>query len=184
MDDNVTDETDAPVRPTKPSNAPSWAMLGFVFGALFIWALPHHEAPPAPAVTVLAATPAPVSASFRPSRLTLIEDVMAEWSRYAVWQNDLTEVALWNSEKKSFADCYEVMRSGENFYVRSIPRLTRPPLTHGVPAESPLQFTEPQAQRDEWLRERNQLTFRAISEAAQQNIPAIGAKPAPVDEKK
>jgi hypothetical protein len=182
MDDDVADETDAPVRPPKPSNAPSWAMLGFVFGALFMWALPGRETPPAPTVTVTAATPAPSSSAPGPSRLTLIEDVMAEWSRYAVWQNDLTEVALWNSEKKSFADCYEVLRSGEVFYVRSIPRLTRPLLTHGVPEGSPLQFTEPQAQRDEWIRERNQLTFRALSEAAQQNIPAIGAKSA--DDKK
>ena len=163
-----------PPRPPKPSMAPSWAMLGFAFGALFILALPRRAEPPVPEI---ANPPAPAAGAREPAappRFTTIENVFAEWGRAAVWQNDLTEVALWNSEKKSYADCYEVLRTGEILYFRTIPRLTRPVLTHGVSPNSPLQFTEPQTLRDEWMREKNQATFDKISEAARQNIPSMG----------
>jgi hypothetical protein len=173
MNDDVSGESAVPARGTKPSLAPSWFMLGIVLGALFMWALPRHESSP-PVMTESPAVSVREPAS--PPRLTVIEDVFAEWSRYAVWENDLTEVALWNSGKKSFSDYYEVLRSGENYYIRTLPRLTRPILIHGVNPNSPLQFTETQAQLEEWRRDRNQLTFRALSEAAQQNIPAPGAK--------
>jgi hypothetical protein len=84
-------------------------------------------------------------------RATDIEAVFAEWGRYAVWENDLTEVALWDVEKKAYSIYYEILRSGDLYYFRSIPQLTRPLLTHGVPRKSPLQYTEPEEMRREWL---------------------------------
>ena len=178
-DENVPDENARPLRRAKPSMAPSWAMLGFVLGALFVLALPRPAPPAAP---LLPPVPPPVAPPLTLARLSLVENVFAEWSDSAIWANDITEVAMWNGDNKSYSDFYEVMRSGGSFYFRSIPRLTRPVLTHDVKPNAPFQFTETQARRDEWLKERNQLTFRALAEAAQKNIPAPGAKP-PVDPK-
>ena len=134
-----------PPSASRLSKTPSWVTLGFILGALFVWALPQVEktvTPPAGrAVTVQLVRP----------KFTDIEAVFAEWGHQAVWENDLTEVALWDVDKRSYSICYEVLRNGENFYFRSISRLTRPVLTHGLSGPAPLQFTETEAMRREWL---------------------------------
>jgi hypothetical protein len=138
-------------------------MLGFVLGALFVIALPrrHPESPPPPA-----AEPArPPPAARQPPRLTTAEAVFTEWARYAVWENDRTEVAIWNAETGDYTDCFEVLRSGDGYYFRSISRLTRPVLTHGVRPDSPLRFTETEEQRQEWLGQKAQEDWRALGEA-------------------
>ena len=84
--------------------------------------------------------------------MATIEAVFAEWDGYATWDNDLTEVALWNSKTKDFSDCFEVLRSGNAYYFRSIPHLTRPVLTRGVKVNCPLEFTETEEQRQERLK--------------------------------
>ncbi len=141
------DETpDRPPSPARLSKTPSWVLLGFVAGALFVWSLPR-EAPRAAGPS--GPPPAPVLLA-RPLA-TDIEAVFAEWGRYAVWEHDLTEVALWDVDRKSYSICYEILRSGESCYFRSIPKLTRPLLTHGVHVRSPLQYTETEEQRREWL---------------------------------
>jgi hypothetical protein len=129
------------------SKTPSWVMLGFLLGALFVWALPQVEktvARPAPPVAVLRLA--------RP-QATEIEAVFAEWGRFAAWDNDVTEVALWDVDKRTYSICYEVLRTGEKLYFRSITSLTRPVLTHGVPDSAPLLFTETDAMRREWLHQ-------------------------------
>ena len=166
----MEEETPAPPPSRKPSQIPSWAMLGFVLGALFVLALPRHL-PQAPVPPVPAAAPQP-AVRREPLRLMTIEDVFLEWSQYAVWMNDRTEVALWNAETKDYTDCFEVLRSGSACYFRTIPRLTRQALTHGVPEDSPLRFTETEEQRREWLGEKAQEDWRALGEA-------MRAKPAP-----
>lgn len=127
------------------SKTPSWVTLGFVLGALFVWALPRVEktVAPTPGKTVTVQL-------LRPT-LTDIEAVFAEWGQKAVWDNDVTEVALWDVDKRSYSLCYEVLRSGDRFYFRSIPRLTRPVLNHGLKGPAPLQFTETEAMRREWV---------------------------------
>jgi hypothetical protein len=169
-------ESPRPEPKPKPSMAPSWVMLGFIVGAGFIWALPNRRA--APVEPELRAAPPPPSRTV--PQLTTIEAVFAEWGQYAVWDRDLTQVALWSSEAKEYSDCYEVFRGGGSYFFRSIPRLTRPVLTHGVrPDNSPLQFTETEAQRAEWLSEKHQETWRAISSAARENLgPATAPPPA------
>jgi hypothetical protein len=142
-----------PPSAAKLSKTPSWVMLGFLLGALFMWSLPRPPAAaPAPpmAVEIKAVVP---SSPPPPPRLMAIEAMFAQWGKLAVWENDVTEVALWTPETKKFSDYFEVIRSGENLYFRSIPRLTRPILTHGVKQNLPLQFTETEAQREDWLRD-------------------------------
>jgi len=155
------DEAAPPPNPAKPSQIPSWVMLGFVLGAAFVLALPGRRGPPAREAAPPASPPA-VKYVVAP-HLTTVEAVFAEWGKYAVWDNDVTEVALWNADSKDFTDFYEVVRLGDSTYFRSIPHLTRPVLTHGVIAGSPLEFTETDAQREEWLRARDDETWRTLS---------------------
>ena len=150
-----------PELPPKPSMAPSWVLLGFGIGVLFIWMLPRSETP---AAAGLEPAPAPVARSA--PQIAVIEAVFAEWGSAASWENDVTEVALWSSETGGYSQCFQVIRTGGMYFFRSIPRLTRPVLTRGVRDNSPLQFTESEAQRAEWVGAKNQETWRALSEAA------------------
>jgi hypothetical protein len=150
-----------PELPPKPSMAPSWVLLGFGIGVLFIWMLPPSE-PPAAAGLEPAAAPVARSAP----QIAVIEAVFAEWGSAASWENEVTEVALWSSETGSYSQCFQVIRTGGMYFFRSIPRLTRPVLTRGVRDNSPLQFTESEAKRAEWIGAKNQDTWRALSEAA------------------
>ncbi len=145
-------------------------MLGFVIGALFVLALPRREPAPPPAPAPEAA-PAPPPA---PRPMSTIEDVFAQWGKYASWEGDTTEVALWDPATKDYSDCYEVLRSGEAIFFRSIPRLTRPVLRHGMPDgdSSPLLFTETAAQRDAWLKAARDENWRAFGDALHGTRPA------------
>ena len=148
-------EEEAPVTPPeKPSRIPSWAMLGFVL------ALPRRASKPQAEEPVQAV---PLAAPLAPPRLTTIEAVFAAWGKYAVWDGDLTQVALWSAETKNFSDCFEVFRAGDALYFRSIPRLTHPVLTHGVTGDSPLQYTETEAQRQQWLGARMDENWRIMT---------------------
>lgn len=133
--------------PSRPSQIPSWVLLGFVVGALFVWALPHGpKANPEPAAAIKRTT-----VILERPKATDIEAVFADWGRYAVWDRDVTEVALWDVDRKEYSICYEILRVGDSYYFRSIPHLTRTILTHGVPEHSPLVYTETEDQRREWL---------------------------------
>ncbi|MGD1029717.1 MAG: hypothetical protein ABSA05_01120 [Opitutaceae bacterium] len=165
----MEEETPAPPPPSsdKPSQAPSWAMVGFLLGALFVLALPHHETeepaaavPPPPSL----AEPPGKKVPLTPPRISTIEAVFDAYGQDAVWDHDTTQVALWNSESDSFADCFEVLRTPEGYFFRSIPKLTHPVLTHGVKPDSPLRFTETADQRAEWLGEKNEEDWRALQD--------------------
>lgn len=151
-----TEET-TPVPRSRLSKTPSWITLGFVLGALFVYTLPREEKPAGPALSPDA--PTRVVQLERP-KLTEVEAVFAEWERYAVWKNNLTQIVLWDTEKRSFSIYYEVLRQNGDFYFRSIPQLTRPLLTRGVPAEAPLQFAETEESRRAWI-EHGQFEPRA-----------------------
>jgi hypothetical protein len=143
-------------------------MVGFVLGALFVLALPHHEpeAPPPRAAPVQALPePPPQGKPLAPPRISTIEAVFDAYGQYAVWDHDTTEVALWNSEAKSFSDCFEVMRTPEGYFFRSIPHLTHPILTHGVKGDPPIRFTETAEQRADWLGEKNEQDWSALQES-------------------
>ena len=176
-----------PPSPSQLSKIPSWISLGFVLGALFVWALPAPEVeiPPPPDPVETAPVTPPVRSG--PAPLSDIEAVFEVWGRYAIWYNDLSEVALWDTETKAYARYYEVLRSGDSYYFRTIDRLTRPILTHGVLVESPLQFTETEAMRAEWLRETREEDWKMIRESNPLRptptptqppaAPAVGTRP-------
>lgn len=159
MDDDEPQKT-YPLSPAKMSKTPSWVMLGFLLGAAFVWAFKSEV--PKPAAATTAATVTRQAAAAEPARvalttITTIEAVFAEWGHYAVWENDLSELALWNSETKRFSEFYEVRRTGDAYYFRSISKLTRLIIRHGKPLpNSPLQFTETEAQYRDWLENGRQ----------------------------
>jgi hypothetical protein len=135
------------------SKTPSWVMLGFILGALFVSALPRHEAP-APRPIVVAPEGSRRVTLERPM-LTTIEAVFSDWADYAVWEDDTTQVALWNAAVGEFAEFYEVRRVDGTLYFRSIPHLTNPVLRNGqpLPSNCPLRFTESEAHYREWLQQ-------------------------------
>lgn len=165
MSSDPESESAPKAAPRKPSLAFSWATLGFLLGALFVILLPppdrtkEHEAEPAaPPPAAEPAKPLP------PMRLTTIESVFESWSQYAEWTEDMTEVALFDTDTNDYSDCYEVVRAANGIYFfRSIPRLDRPIKDHGVPDNAPLRFTETEEQRQQWLHavdEENAKNFR------------------------
>lgn len=143
-------ETERPPSPARLSKTPSWIMLGFVLGAVAMWSWRLesdrvHRAMPVP-------VPEPPPVKLERPQQSEIEAVFSDWGRFAVWHHDITEVGLWDREKREFAIFYEVLRNGDAYYFRSIPKLTRPVLTHGVNPQSPLQFTETEEARREWMQ--------------------------------
>ncbi len=149
----------------KLSKTPSWVLLGFAAGVLFMWLLPVREAPSAESAPQPPVQP-PVKIEPPPVRsMDEIEAVFAMWGTHAVWAHELTEVSLWDAATGDFSRHYEVLRNGDELYFRSITGLTRPLLTYGVPDDAPLRFTEPESRRDEWLRARRQEILRAITDS-------------------
>ncbi len=172
-------EEERPASPARLSKTPSWITLGFVLGALFVLALPSGDDAPA-----AAAVPEPEPAPVRLERpvLTEIEAVFDDWGESAIWQNDVTEVALWDTARRSYSQFYEVVRHNGTHYFRSIPQLTRPILTEGVPANTPLQYTTPVGVREE----RRLFDPRTLRPSVEVRRPEIKAPPpaAPVGEEK
>lgn len=127
-----------PISPSRLSKTPSWITLGFVLGALFVFSLPRER--PSRSSTPPVAPP-PVQRLERP-KISEIEAVFDEWGRYALWADDITQVALWDTQTHKFSIFYEVLRSSGNYYFRSISRIDRivPPEEMRLPANAPLRF--------------------------------------------
>jgi hypothetical protein len=179
----MDDDDDTPPAPPRPSQIPSWVTLGFVLGALFVLALPRRgqvapSAAPAPGAAPVAA-PAPAKPAAPPEapRIATIEAVFEDWGRYAVWSNDLTEVALWNAGTKDYTDYFEVARVGDGLYFRTLTSLSRPILMHGVPDGSPLQYTETAKQRREWLNDVQRENTKAFAEGIQKTFGPPAEEP-------
>lgn len=152
MDDEP--EKTYPLSPAKMSKTPSWVMLGFLMGAAFVWSYRRDAEKSAPVAPALPAE-WPKALTLAPSPLTTIEAVFDEWKEHAVWENNLTEVAMWRSESGAYSECYEVRRVNGTLYFRSIPRLTRRIVRSGtpLPSHTPLQFTESEAHYLAWLEQ-------------------------------
>lgn len=168
-------EEERPVSPARLSKTPSWITLGFVLGALFVLALPSRDEKPAAAPPP---EPEPPPVRLERPALAEIEAVFADWGESAIWQNEVTEVALWDTARRSYSLFYEVVRHNGAYYFRSIPRLTRPILTDGVPTNTPLQYTTPVAVREE----RRLFDPRTLRPSVEVRRPEIKTLPPPATE--
>lgn len=154
MDDDEHDEPKKsyPLSPSKMSKASSWVMLGFLLGAASVWGLRRDAEQAVRVASAVTLKEWPTVVRTTLPALTTIEAVFAEWGQYAVWEDNVTEVAMWRAESGGFSEYYEVRRFGETLYFRSIPKLTRLIIRHGTPLpKSPLQYTESEEQYREWL---------------------------------
>ncbi|HEX2852980.1 MAG TPA: hypothetical protein VHO24_07070 [Opitutaceae bacterium] len=138
------DESPPASRP-KLSKTPSWIMLGFVLGALFVLAMNKRPggaatATPPPAPPPKVATP-PVTSL--PPRLTDIEAYFGEWRKYAFWDDDLSYVVAFDPPSGTYRDAFEILRVGEKYYFRSITRPRGMRVREGVPHNSLFQFLVP-----------------------------------------
>ena len=155
---SATDEDDLPPPPKeKLSKTPSWIMVGFVLGCLFAYVADREiqkrrdKSPPPPAPPPAApATPPEVPAALRLS-LNELDAIFTQSEGDAVWENDITEIVVFNSRTGKFSDFVEVMRSGPYYYYRPIARLTRPLITAEAGGGTLILFTETEAQREKRL---------------------------------
>ncbi len=149
MTDMASEYSDSPPLRAQPSKVPSWILLGFIIGGVFVFLLRREyirsEAPPASAALHPAPVPAaPPPAGRKPgSPLMTIEAVWESWGHYAIWEGETTQVALWDVDQAKFSDFFEVVRFGDHVYFRSLTRLTRPVVDRGLGIQCPLQFTAP-----------------------------------------
>jgi hypothetical protein len=128
-------------------------MVGFIIGAMFSYGVQREVArrdeakafPTQPVPTAPIKDEQPRSGAVLKDRasLTAIENIFAQYGEHAVWHNDITEVALWNAETNKFSEFFEVMRSGDVLYFRTIPHLTRAVIKPNPTPDLPLRFTEP-----------------------------------------
>lgn len=159
---------DSSARREKLSKTPSWIMLGFVIGLLFAFGVQRQfkkdekasaAQPPAAAQPSAAPAQLPHSAASLKNRASLsaIENIFAQYESHAVWQHELTQIALWNNETNTFVECFEVLRNGETYFFRTIPQLTRPVIKPNPSPEAPLRFTEPEEVQLKRLKENSSI---------------------------
>lgn len=160
---------------SKMSKTPSWVMLGFVLGALFVMALPNEKPEPAPVAAVPPVQPAqPTPPPRDPPPLSRIEAVFEEWGKHAVWHENSTEVALWDPAEERYADFYEVRRIDGVLYFRSIPKLTRRVIERTNMGDSPLLFTETEEQFRAWdERDRAQRPLERMWKPPPPKLPQV-----------
>ncbi|WP_221029681.1 hypothetical protein [Actomonas aquatica] len=153
----------------KPSQVPSWIMVGFAAGLLTMWGFQSggdHDDAPAPAETTLAATASsadsppekprenPLSVGDKPS-MEMVQELFAGLRDWAFWTDDRTEFAVWNGTTMSFSDHFEVIRLRDADYFRAIPGFSRLPIDGYGPEHSPILFTETAEQRAKRFFEAN-----------------------------
>jgi len=139
------------------SHVPSWLMIGFLVGVITMWVFrrePEPPASPADATPTTLATEAEVDvAEVEPAEITgrmsldMVSAIFSAYRDWVWWSDDMTQIAVWNSDTMGFTDRYEVIRTLEADYFRPIARFTRLPLPGYGPDNSPLLFTETAEQR-------------------------------------
>jgi hypothetical protein len=189
----MTDETEPQAPNRKPSTAPSWVMLGFALGALVTCTYRGGERETAgidrtepAAVVVEPVEPPPNPATEvneyaypdRPS-FNIVEALFDEFRHYAFWEDDRTEIALWNTRTLSFNDCFEVLRTDQGLYFRPIPELTRLPLEGYGPENSPILFTESAGQWVARYHKARGTTPPRVPGPGRVNLPKLPPPPPP-----
>ena len=136
------------------SAVPSWLMVGFVIGVVTMWLfrssppeLQPELAPTPPTVAAVAAAEVVEPTTLARSSVALAEALFETYRDWVFWNEDKTQIALWNSEAMAFSDHFEVIRTLEGDYFRSISEFTRLPLPGYGPPSSPVLFTETLEQR-------------------------------------
>ncbi len=136
---------------SKASSVPLWLTVGFLAGLGFAWAYLRGDQPAPPQPAAVSAGEAPTQQADA-GTLASVEQYFQRWGGYAVWADDVTEIAVWNPRRHAHSDFYEVRYVLGRYYFRTVPRLFRPLVDHGVRTRIPLQFTETQDMHDAFHR--------------------------------
>ena len=135
------------------SKTPSWIMLGFVIGCIVALTVKRDldarekagssaaTSQPKSSSAQITAAP-PVKPAVTQLSLSDMEAIFERWQNKAIWRHELTEVAYWNPTTNQYSEFVEVLRSGEDLYFRTIPRLTRPLIDQDLEPAVPIRFTE------------------------------------------
>ena len=152
------------------SQVPSWIMLGFVVGVITMWLFRSSPEPQTePAAAVITESAADVEAEEEPSaaepgdgalNMTIVAALWEEYRAYAFWNEDKTQIAIWNSQQLGFTDRYEVLRTETVDYFRPIESFTRLTLPGYGPENSPVLYTETAEQRAERNQKLDPLPFK------------------------
>lgn len=144
------------------SQVPSWIMLGFVVGVVTMWLFRSPPTPPpapddssAPVAAEPAEPPSNPIALEESASLVIVEALWEEHRHWAFWNEDKTQIAVWNSSTLGFTDRFEVIRTAEADYFRSITAFSRLTLPGWGPENSPILFTETAEQRAERMQKLN-----------------------------
>ena len=149
----------------KPSQIPSWVMVGFVLGVLTMWGfqsgddaetVANNEPPTAVGETSLPDAPSdnPLKREGKPS-IEVVQELFDDLREWAFWTDDRTEIAVWNATTGGFTDHFEIVRGDDTDYFRAIPRFSRLPLEGYGPEHSPILFTETAEQRSKRYYQAN-----------------------------
>jgi hypothetical protein len=144
-----SEDVQPPPKASDLSKVPSWLLVGFVVGALFVGLLRRDylvRSSPVQAsggnVESTLASPSPAVRPGEPS-LSAVEAIWSVWGEHAVWVEEVTQISIWNTETLAFTDFFEVTRRADSYFFRCIPRLSRPVVDRGLGKAAPIQFTGP-----------------------------------------
>ena len=140
----------------KSSNVPVWLTLGFVGGCIFGWLIFHEPAKTPSPSTATALTETIVVPDNAPKDIATLgatEQYFQRWGGYAVWENHVTQFAVWNGRKQRHSDFYEVRRADGKFYFRTLAQLSWVPIDHGPKSRAPIWFAETVAMRAKFYQE-------------------------------
>ncbi len=142
------------------SKAPLWLTLGFVVGLGFGWlAFENHSTSESTASSAVKADPVRPARPFIPDppraavQLGELEELFQAWGGYSIWENNVTQLAVWNGSTSRHSDFYEVRRSSRKFYFRTLPKAEWPLIDHGEMVRCPLWFAETPEMRKKFYRE-------------------------------
>lgn len=145
----------SPRQRQKLSPVPSWITLGFVLGALTVWAFLKRPERPANMGAGVAGDAAIVagaqveepkprnvaSLADRPS-FNVVDAVFELHRAYAFWEDDRTQIALWNSVTGEYSDFFEVYRTDDATFYRPIEKITWWLIDGYGPEEGLIRFAE------------------------------------------
>ena len=137
------------------SKVPSWIMLGAVIGAILTVTVQRRWAgePPPPEEPKAVQTAVEQPPELKPAdvhmSLLKMEEIFALHSDRALFRHGFTEVAFWNELTNEYTIFVEILKSGDDFYFRNIPALTRPLNDRVNDAKIPVRFTETEESRAE-----------------------------------
>lgn len=136
---------------------------------------PSETAPPAPAPNP-ATEVNQLRIEDQPS-LTVVEALFEQYRGYAFWEDDRTEIGVWNTRTLTFADKFEVLRTDTGTYFRTIHAFTRLPLEKYGPSDSPILFTETATQRAARYLESRGHVPKSLPPPPPPDLPRIVPKP-------